>query len=322
MKNERSPSSEQQEPLDVSAYRSARALRLKLWAELFKTTALALVALCVIVLGSVAWFVSNSKVDSGGITISHQYDTIRLATKGNRQEAEIRLLGLDEGTLYPPDSEPPEAYYYTEQGEIALRLSNNEVAVSPGASGEITFYIIPKRTETQTVNLHLTLAGCEEIETQGDSSTGRKLNDKVLSSLLSGHILLFQKCVDGKYSEWLSGSVPEEGAGGANYQITVTNENAQEGQPWPVTVYWVWPLRYENMEKDYQGQLDDFIEEQAIINEKNTASGNYYYTQIFLTKDKNMTTDEARSDAYNQADEYIGRKANYLYVTIQTDLVN
>lgn len=319
MKNERKPSSEQKEPfVDVSAGRSARALHLKLWAELFKTTALALVALCVIVLGSAAWFVSNSRVDSSSITISHQYDTIRLATKGDRQEAEKTFLNLPEGTKLVYNDK---TYYYTEEKEIALRLSEQSV-VSPGMSGEITFYIIPNRSGSQTVTLHLTLAGYEEIETPGGSVTGNRINDTVLSSLLSGHILLFKNYENGKYSGWLSGSVPEEGAGRADYQITVAIKNAQEGQPWPVTIYWVWPLRYENMANDYQGQLTEFIEDQAIIDENNKASGDYFYSQIFLTKNTTLDLDASRSDAYNQADEYIGRKANYLYFTVQTDLVN
>lgn len=321
MKNERKPSSEQKEPfVDVSAGRSARALHLKLWAELFKTTALALVALCVIVLGSAAWFVSNSRVDSSGIAISHQYETIKLATKGVRQTAEEKLLNLNVGTAYKY-GDPPATYYVTEDKEIALRLSEQSV-VSPGMSGEITFYIIPNRSGSQTVTLHLTLAGYEEIETPGGSVTGNRINDTVLSSLLSGHILLFKNYENGKYSGWLSGSVPEEGAGRADYQITVAIKNAQEGQPWPVTIYWVWPLRYENMANDYQGQLTEFIEDQAIIDENNKASGDYFYSQIFLTKNTTLDLDASRSDAYNQADEYIGRKANYLYFTVQTDLVN
>ena len=322
MKNERKPSSEQKEPfVDVSAGRSARALRLKLWAELFKTTALALVALCVIVLGSVAWFVSNSKVDSSGITISHQYDTIRLATKGERQEAEESLLNLDDGTAYQYGN-PSETYYITEDKAIALRLSDKAVAVSPGMSGEITFYIIPNRTGFQTVTLHLGLAGYRKTEAENGSITGSKINDEVLSSLISGHILLFKSHENGQYSSLLQADRDSLSSGRADYWITVSNKNAVKDEPWEVKLYWVWPLRYENMAKDYQGQLDDFIRAQAIIDESNTAPGDYYYSQIFLTKDKNLTTDEARSNAYNQADEYIGRKANYLYVTIQTDLVN
>lgn len=325
MKDEHKHSSDQQElSSGISAGQSTREIQAKLRAELYKTAALVLVSLFVIVLGSVAWFVSNSKVDSGGIKISHQYDTITLATKGKRQEKEEGLLNLNAGSEIEYKNE---TYYCTDQGEIALRLSESAVAVSPGMSGQISFYIIPDRTGAQTVTLHLGLAGYEEGEENG-SPTARKINDPVLNSLLSGHILLFKTCEDGRYSNWLQGSVS---AGGLDYQITVTKPDAKAGEPWPVTFYWVWPLRYENLAEDFkvggQNLFSDFITEQARrFNQIGDTS--YYYSKIFLTneidpkKNESLESDKSRSDAYNQADEYIGTKADYLYVTIQTDLVN
>ena len=318
MKDARKHSSEQQElSIGTSADQSTRAIQKKLRAEFFRTALFALVLLFVIVLVSVAWFVSNSKVDSGGIMISHQFDTIKLATKGVRQEAEQRLLALtlSDGKSMTYNNE---TYYYTEAGEIALCLSMSKVEVSPGTSGEITFYIIPNHTGSQTVTLHLGLAGYEETKASDGSSTGRKIDDPVLNSLLSGHILLFQNYENGKYFNWLQGNVTE---GGTDYQFSVKNDKATKDIPWKVTIYWVWPLRYENMKADYNGLLDAFIEEQA-TDLTGIDGTSYYYSRIFLTKDTNLAPKDSRSDAYNQADEYIGTKANYLYVTIQTDLVN
>lgn len=317
MKDTREDSLEQQELSNGSSNaQSTREIKEKLWTEIIKTAVFAFVSLFVIVLGSIAWFVSNSKADAGGIKISHQFDTIKLATKGKRQEGEENLLKLKKGETM---SYHEETYYWTEAEEIALRLSDSSVAVSPGMSGEISFYIIPNHTGPQTVTLHLGLAGYEEIKDENGNSTGSKINDPVLNSLLSGHILLFQTCNNGQYSNWIQGS---PSAGGLDYQITISNPNVEVDVPWPVTIYWVWPLRYENMKSDYNGLLGTFIEEQAA--EKNLeliGNTGYSYSQIFLTKDTNLTTDDSRSDAYNQADEYIGTKANYLYVTVQTDLV-
>lgn len=320
MKDTRKHSSEQQEPtIDISADQSTWEIQAKLRAEFFRTAVFALVVLFVIVLASSAWFVSNSKVDSGGIMISHQFDTIKLATKGDRQQAEINLLNLkkdDETDFLVYDTE---TYYYTQQGEIALRLSDPSVAVSPGMRGEISFYIIPNRTGSQTVTLHLGLAGYEETKDKnGNVTGGNKINDSVLNSLLSGHILLFKTCENDQYSDWLPASVS---TGGLDYQITVTNSEATEGKPWQVIIYWVWPLRYENMAGDFGNIFDSFIVAQA--KKLNPILGtDYYYSQIFLTKDTNLDPVDSRSDAYNQADEYIGTKADYLYVTVQTDLVN
>ena len=251
--------------------------------------------------------------------ISHQFDTIRLATKGNRQEAEETLLHLDTGT---PEVYNGEIYYYTETKEIALFLSDPSVVVSPGMSGEISFYIIPNRDGAQSATLHLGLAGYEETKDENGKAMGNKINDIVLNSLLSGHILLFENCVNGQYSDWLPGSVS---TGGLDYQISVSKSDAKKDEPWKVTIYWVWPLRYENMANDFTvnntNLLSGFIEGQA-KNLKQIVDTSYSYSQIFLTKDSTLDTNDSRSDAYNQADEYIGTKANYLYVTIQKDLVN
>lgn len=301
---------------DPSASNPGKDTRKMLIAELIKTSVLVLCAFFTIVFGTAAWFVSNTKVDSGGVEISHQYDTIRLATKGVRQSAESTLLKLDNGTPYPPDGEPHETYYVTEDKEIALRLSTPEVAVSPGMSGEISFYIIPNSNGPQTVTLHLGLAGYEKIT----KDSGSKINDIVLSSLLSGHILLFKSHENGLYSEWLP--TDSVSTGGANYQITVSNPDAKAGKPWPVTIYWVWPLRYQNMAGDFGNIFGIFIEEQVENLKDVPGNKQYQYSQIFLTKRGALEFAEARSDAYNQADEYIGKNANYLYVTVQTDLVN
>ena len=321
MKDARKQSLEQQELSNgISAEKSTREIKKKLWAELFKTALFALAVLFVIVLVSIAWFVSNSRVDSGGIMISHQFDTIRLATKGDRHQAEEALLKLGDGSKFKDSN--GETYYYTETGEIALRLSDPSVAVSPGMSGEISFYIIPNRDGAQSATLHLGLAGYEETKDENGNPTGSKINDLVLNSLLSGHILLFENCVNGQYSDWLPGSVS---TGGLDYQITVANADAKKDEPWKVTIYWVWPLRYENMANDFTvnntNLLSGFIEGQA-KNLKQIVDTSYSYSQIFLTKDSTLDTDDSRSDAYNQADEYIGTKADYLYVTVQTDLVN
>lgn len=301
---------------DTSASHSGKNTRKLLIAELIKTSVLVLSAFAALVLGTIAWFSSNTKVASGGIEISHQYDTIKLATKGVRQSAEIDLLNLNPGTKYAPDGEPLETYYVTEDKEIALRLSDPKVAVSPGMSGEISFYIIPNSDGPQTVTLYLGLAGYKKLT----DDSGSKINDPVLSSLISGHILLFGDYKNGQYSKWLQAD--SVSAGGANYQITVSNQNAVKDEPLEVKLYWVWPLRYENMKDDFNGLLNAFIDKQTKLNKIDNTS--YYYSQIFLSKSQNLEypDTEARSDAYNQADEYIGKNANYLYVTVQTDLVN
>lgn len=283
--------------------------------ELLKTTFFLLATLTVLVYGSRAWFASNSRVYSGTASVSAQYEPVRIASKGVRQSSEQSLLKLPEGTAYqkPVDSD---TYYYTENGEIALRLSE-EYIVSPGASGSIDFYIIPTRDGAMTVTLYLGLVGYAESKT-GDVE---RVQDDVLDALLSGHILLFDTYDGRYYSDWL-GNLGTSGF--LDNSITVTlPENTIEGEPYHVSLYWIWPLRYENMVEDlykpgsreYTERFLRFIEEQTqnITNVPGTNS-DYSYSRIFLTKGPL----DSRTKAYNLADEYIGTKANYLYLTIQT----
>lgn len=282
--------------------------------ELAKTAVYLLAASAVIVFCSIAWFVSNRQVDASTASIQAGIDTIRIATKGLRQKAEEQFLNLSEGTEYRYGSE---TYYYTEGGQIALRLDSDETAVFPGASGKVTFYIIPGRDGTATIPIYLSIAGYDKA--------GAPLNDTILNALLSGHILLFRSYNSLYYSDWLD---PQDCAAG-QLEHTFTVELPPEtraGVPFPVTFYWVWPLRYENMEKDLFAETDedrtdflDFIDLQATQTTPIPGTAEYSYSRIFIKHDAALSTLETRSRAYDLADEYIGANTSFLYLSIQTD---
>lgn len=288
-------------------YNKAQKLLLE---ELFRSIILVCVAIFTILAASVAWYASNANVNSSGVSISHQYDKLILATKGVREQKEIDLMNLQKGL---PKTLGEDTYYYTNGGEIALRmLADVNTSVSPGESGEITFYVIPEKDGAQSVNLYLVLAGYRE----GNIVGGSKIEDIVLNTLLSGHILLFQTNQDNKLSDWIPGKFNENGV---VYSIQASNPDAKKDEPWPITVYWEWPLRYENMVNDYNGQLNGLI---SSADYEVIGDTGYKYNQVFLTKETDISgNDEKKSDAYNQADEYIGKTADDLYVSIQTDLV-
>ena len=294
---------------DISADKPAKNTRKKLIAELVKTSILDLSAFFAIVLGTAAWFASNTKVDSGGIMISHQYDTIRLATKGERQTAD-KLLNLPEDLPEQTLQFGGDTYYYTEDGTIALRLSEDNIVVFPGASGTVTFYVIPTQDGEISLTLYVALAGYSQNNTSAE-----RIVDSTLDALLSGHILLFRnKDENGHYSGWL----------GMDSAITVS-ENATKDTPVEVTFYWIWPLRYENMLSDLyvdetQANAEGFMK---FLNDQATAmpsipNTTYRYSRIYLTNEADLTTTASRSKAYNLADEYIGTNAQYLYLAIQT----
>ena len=292
----------------------------RFWIELLRSGIFTLAALAVLVFACIAWFTANTRVHSKTASITSQHEIVRIATKGVRQTPERTFLKLSEGTSYTADGE---TYYYVETGDIALRLSE-EYIVSPGASGSVTFYIIPTHDGSMTATLYLELAGYKETEGENsEQKSAARVNDPVLNALLSGHILLFNKYENNHYSEWLSNNSTGDSW---NNTITITlPDDTKKDEPYPVTIYWIWPLLYENMKKDlyaeaseeYTARFSPFIESQ-IENMEKIDGTSYYYSRIFLAKEGNISNLDERTKAYNLADEYIGSNADYLYLSIQT----
>ena len=293
-------------------------------AELLKTAVFALAALTTLVAATIAWFVSNNLVQSGTSTVSAGVETVKLASTGKRQEAESAYLRVD-GASLPEGNKLTVGgtdYYSTDGNQIALRLSQDHI-ISPGASGKVTFYIIPTHDGETTVTLYLGLAGYALEGTP--PSLAERVSDDTLDALLSGHILLFNRYEDEHYSDWL---FQPTASGVADNVITVTlPAEAQKDVPYPVTLYWIWPLRYDNMlddlyaenSQEYQTRFAPFLEEQAEAESMGVIpDSDYRYSRLFLTNEEELGTSALRSKAYNLADEYIGTNADFLYLTIQT----
>lgn len=278
--------------------------------QLWKSMFFALAAVSVIVIASIAWFVSNSRVHSSTASVSADFEPIKLATRGDRQQGEVEHLALAEGN---EETYNGKVYYCTEEGTIALRLDGTNHEVSPGSKGKVEFFIIPNGS-TSSVTLHIGLGGYGEDE---DDNKVKPIEDDVLKALMSGHILLFDNYENGEYSDWLFSS---GGSNGSifNNTITIDLSGKPANVPVPVDFYWIWPLRYENMVNDFEG-IQDFINEQAKGENMSNLNEKYRYSRIFLTDKNDLTGAEVdeRSKAYDLADEYIGSNAQYLYLTIQ-----
>ena len=278
--------------------------------QLWKSMFFALAAVSVIVIASIAWFVSNSRVHSSTASVSADFEPIKLATRGDRQQGEVEHLALAEGNK---ETYNGKEYYCTEDGTIALRLDGTDHEVSPGSKGKVEFYIIPNGS-TSSVTLHIGLGGYGEDEEDGKKV--KLIEDDVLKALMSGHILLFDNYENGEYSDWLFSS---GGSNGSifNNTITIDLSGKSANDPVPVDFYWIWPLRYENMVNDFK-EIQGFINEQVKDENMSNLNESYRYSRIFLTeKNADLNQDGERSKAYDLADEYIGSNAQYLYLTIQ-----
>lgn len=322
MDNQNTEKSLQTEPeASPSVSETSEDLLKKFRKELLKTGVFVFAGVIALVLGAIAWFVSNNRVQSGTGSVSARHEEVKIASKGLRQDAEKQLLKLADGTAYQYKEE---TYYYTENGEIALYLSEDYV-VSPGATGTVDFFVIPTHDGAMTVNLYIGLSGYEEKNIDGKTQVER-IEDSALDALLSGHILLFNEYENGHYSGWISNGGTD---GILNNTITITlPEDTKEGVPYPVKIYWIWPLRYENMVLDlyeagsteYEKRFHPFVEDQAKTENMSSLSetSSYKYSRIFLTKETTLNDKDSRTRAYNLADEYIGSNVDYLYLTIKT----
>ncbi|MCI7169943.1 hypothetical protein MSB04_05930 [bacterium] len=329
---------------------------------------MALSALVVMVGVSVAWFVSNHRVNATGMNIQvASAEDFQLASKGKRQDAEQNKLKnedsqniLNNGTAYlinsdgkmiaASDDTNNTEIYYAGFTNLAWRL-DDDVTLMPGASGSMTFYIIPRKENLTSANLTFTLKACED--TAAGVAVVSKNNQ--LQNLVMGHILFFRnREADGSYADWIA---PDENGSylmaNSEYSFTVTPENKttfDKDKPYPVTLYWVWPNYIRNyIYTNQNGSLftnpdsSDYKNLLKFLNKENFQNNvaEQKYSKIFYVKPDSGAASAIGStggngnqinsnitdaflnecnEAYNNADQYIGENARYLYIDVTADM--
>lgn len=330
---------------------------------------MALSALVVMVGFCIAWFVSNHRVNATGMNIeAANAQDFQLASKGKRQEAEQKYLKnedsqniLNNGTAYLKNSDGKmitasddtnnTEIYYAGFTNLAWRL-DDDVTLMPGASGSMTFYIIPRKENLTSVNLAFTLKAYEDDTKTGVVAVSK---DNQLQNLVMGHILFFRnRDADGSYAGWIA---PDENGSylmaNSEYSFTVTPENKttfEKDKPYPVTLYWVWPNYIRNyIYTNQNGSLftnpdsSDYQDLLKFLNKENFQNNEaeQKYSKIFYVKPdsgaasaKDSTSGNGNqinsnitdavlnecNEAYNNADQYIGKNARYLYVDVTVDM--
>lgn len=330
---------------------------------------MALSALVVMVGFCIAWFVSNHRVNATGMNIeAANAQDFQLASKGKRQEAEQKYLKnedsqniLNNGIAYLKNSDGKmiaasddtnnTEIYYAGFTNLAWRL-DDDVTLMPGASGSMTFYIIPRKENLTSANLTFTLKAYEDDTKTGVAAVSK---DNQLQNLVMGHILFFRnRDADGSYAGWIA---PDENGSylmaNSEYSFTVTPENKttfEKDIPYPVTLYWVWPNYIRNyIYTNQNGSLftnpdsSDYQDLLKFLNKENFQNNEteQKYSKIFYAKPDSGATSAKGStsgngnqinsnitdavlnecnEAYNNADQYIGKNARYLYVDVTVDM--
>ena len=330
------------------------------------TALIAMIAICI------AWFVANNTVKSGTVAVSAIDDArFVLASVGERRKAELDNLKKDDDTSLLENGESKEigsyvdmesgtstpveqsyTYYYGTSSLAWRKKTQLQQMFEPGESGKFEFYIISQVDGLKSVDVTFQFDAYKK--TAGSNKAVRS-DDKLLQSLIDGHILLFRKLDDQKgYSEWLKPQeVPSEAGSvmtdikGSLFSVKSSEvgiESFEKGVPYKVTVYWVWPKYFRNYVYGLRGMYNDLFVDRTDTNPDNIAikkfindnkilykggiqndSNNLFYspddsdeqvTDTEINKDMPDSVLNSCNKFYNQADEYIGNNAQYIYVNV------
>ena len=194
------------------------------WLTFFRTGLFMYAALLAIIIASIAWFVSNTKVTASGAKIQaagSEFDLAAAAESAGESSAGFcdSLLDVLPGTEMSIDSKK---FFTTDGSHTAITWAitsdsniKNKIdrGIEPGAHGKITFYIISHKDGTLSVTLDLKLTGYKYKNNENSpetfvptSSSDITEIDDPMQQLLEGHLLLFAgyNSEANSYKGWIS----------------------------------------------------------------------------------------------------------------------
>ena len=197
------------------------------WKTFFRTGPIVIAAAIVMIAVSIAWFVSNTKVDATGVQIRAAGSEFDLAAEANQDVesatgAYDNLLDVPQGATI---SIGDKNFEYTGKGETSISWAitddsnmqnNKDLGIEPGSSGKLTFYIISHKDGPLSVNINLIFTGyhvegwnstaaANTAEIAVKSSDLKKI-DETTQQLLEGHVLFFAGYDENSnsYKAWIS----------------------------------------------------------------------------------------------------------------------
>ncbi len=199
--------------------------------------------------------------------------------------------------------------------------------INPGSHGKLTFYVIPKQSGDLEIKFKLGITGYAEKK-NGDSVSYEKVTDENVTNFLNGHIMFFEKYDESThtYSDFLSDET-----------FTRTFKDCKADVPQEVNVYWVWP---NTLGQILMKSTDENLTEKNVLFGDNSEerlnfakyingnislflSGdadkeqNKKVIENILNGDKYSTAQlSSLSSMYNDADEKIGTKVQYILVEL------
>lgn len=274
----------EKEELTAEEYRQKAQEQIELlknqWKIFFRTGIIVVAAVIVMIAVSIAWFVSNTRVDATGVAIRPADMLFDLAAAGTESNASADRGRYDDLlTVSPGASREIEGkkYWSTDGSHTSIcwavtpesNMNNTgedgkPTGIEPGSYGKMTFYIIPNKDGPLKVTLDLVLTGYQIADDKKNAENVTRndlteVTDPSLQQLLEGHILLFAGYNEkaGCYKGWISRDAGEWSMGpdseteaavleSKSGKLTWNNTNAKKDTAYPVTIYWIWPERLES----------------------------------------------------------------------------
>lgn len=323
--------SELQQHKTAAEYRQAadehvRTLK-DFWKD-FLVSGLFVLAAIVAIFACLAWFAANNRVSATGSTIGAKAARYSLTATGEGEP------DAHTGYYERADAEKQNITRLDTTDAMTVTLEsnlNNESAGSlyPGARGKITFTVKPLVDDLNGVTINLSrvlkVTGNVVVE-DGKTLTS---DAQTLLGLAKGHLLFFTSCQNGYYSgRVVDSKIRIDKSEFCKKGSSETTESKE------VSLYWVWPEYFQNFvltgNTNYYKNLfaaagDAKSDYGALQADMNAHKTNYFYGAANGTSAANAPAvsssmsfgDTAICSAlYNNADEQIGNKVEYIQLRI------
>ena len=297
------------------------------WKD-FLVSGLFVLAAIVAIFACLAWFAANNRVSATGGTIGAKAGRYSLTATGEGEP------DAHTGYYERTDAEKQNITRLDTTDAMTVTLEsnlNNESAGSlyPGARGKITFTVKPLVDDLNGVTINLSrvlkVAGNVVVE-DGKTLTS---DAQTLLGLAKGHLLFFTSCQNGYYSgRVVDSKIRIDKSEFCKKGSSETTESKE------VSLYWVWPEYFQNFvltgNTNYYKNLfaaagDAKSDYGALQADMNAHKTNYFYGAANGTSAANAPAvsssmsfgDTAICSAlYNNADEQIGNKVEYIQLRI------
>ena len=271
----------------------------------------------VIILAALGWFVMNNRTEAVSSLISAMSSRYALTTPGD----EVGIWERGNTSLVFDTSDKMNI-----SDDSNFKNTGETSKLSPGSFGELEFVVDPIATDL--ANIEVTIDMNLQFRS-GDNVTVSEDDKSKLAKYVKGHVLFFTHKDGRYYSDWIG---PDDHG---SYKLTIPaaefkDKNGKTTNNISRRLYWIWPQQFHNYVYAGGGSYyrNLFASEDSwgysnLIADMNAHKGKYFHFEDSLTvgtigSDMNGADYDSCTDAFNEADQLIGEKVEFIQIRINT----